>query len=63
MMDDYSTGYGDGYIQALYHVQDYISDEDAFWAEDDEKTRLTIFLHQLSAALDAWVDEWRMTNV
>jgi hypothetical protein len=62
-MNDYTQGYEDGYVQALYHVQDYISDEDAFWAEDDEKTRLTIFLHHMSAALDAWVDERRGINV
>lgn len=56
-VEDYSAGYAAGYLEALEHVQDYISDEDAFWAKDGSD--MTIFLHHMSDIINAWIDEWR----
>jgi len=50
--------YGEGYLDALEHVQELLVDE-AFYFESDPERHALI---QVSRIIDAWKDTWKETH-
>jgi len=55
--------YGEGYLDALEHVQDLLVDENDWYLQSDgHKSKTTRVLHDISAKIDAWIDEWKESH-
>jgi len=54
--------YGEGYLDALEHVQELLTDESDWYLQGRAQTNLTRALHDISRTLDAWKDTWEESH-
>jgi len=54
--------YGEGYLDALEHVQELLTDESDWYLQGGDRTKATLVLHNISRTLDAWKDTWEESH-
>ena len=66
MMEEYSysEGYGNGYVDALNHVKEYLMDElDWIKSGTGKPVPTDYYIGELISHVESWIDNWGAVNV